>query len=126
MSRNKVVSLTLDQAEKIIIEPYITEKTFNLIEKENKLTFIVTEKATKKQIAEALVVLYESEATEVNTLRTIRGKKAVVKFMGSRGCTKPRYKVGPCVILITSESSYSVHGRFKSGIMGSECDIIGS
>jgi hypothetical protein len=29
MSRNKVVSLTLDQAEKIIIEPYITEKTFN-------------------------------------------------------------------------------------------------
>ncbi|MGB6627509.1 MAG: 50S ribosomal protein L23 [Nitrososphaeraceae archaeon] len=94
MSRNKVVSLTLDQAEKIIIEPYITEKTFNLIEMDNKLTFIVTEKATKKQIAEALLVLYESEATEVNTLRTIRGKKAVVKFMAAEGARDLATRLG--------------------------------
>ena len=64
-----------------------------MIEKENKLTFIVTEKATKKQIAEAILVLYESEATGVNMLRTIR-VKSVVKFMTSRRCTRPRYKLG--------------------------------
>src|SRR5690348_18496675 len=85
MSADKVGSLTLHQAENIIIEPYITEKTFNLIEKENKLTFVVAEKATKKRIAEALLLLYESEAKEVNTLRTIRGKKSVVKFMAEEG-----------------------------------------
>ncbi|MGZ8890756.1 MAG: 50S ribosomal protein L23 [Nitrososphaeraceae archaeon] len=34
----------------MIIEPYITEKSFNLIEKEKKLTFIVDEQADKKSI----------------------------------------------------------------------------
>ena len=36
----------------IIKHPYITEKTFNMIERENKLTFIVDEHATKKDILE--------------------------------------------------------------------------
>ena len=94
MSADKVGSLTLHQAENIIIEPYITEKTFNLIEKENKLTFVVAEKATKKQIAEALLLLYESEAKEVNTLRTIRGKKSVVKFMAAEGARDLATKLG--------------------------------
>lgn len=94
MSAEKVGSLTLNQAENIIFEPYITEKTFNLIEKENKLTFIVAEKATKKQIAEALLLLYESEAKEVNTLRTIRGKKSVVKFMAVEGARDLATKLG--------------------------------
>ncbi len=94
MSADKVGSLTLHQAENIIIEPYITEKTFNLIEKENKLTFVVAEKATKKQIAEALLLLYESEAKEVNTLRTIRGKKSVVKFMAVEGAIDLATKLG--------------------------------
>jgi large subunit ribosomal protein L23 len=94
MSADKVGSLTLNQAENIIIEPYITEKTFNLIEKENKLTFVVAEKATKKQIAEALLLLYESEAKEVNTLRTIRGKKSVVKFMAVEGARDLATKLG--------------------------------
>lgn len=94
MSADKVGSLTLNQAENIIIEPYITEKTFNLIEKENKLTFVVAEKATKKQIAEALLLLYESEAKEINTLRTIRGKKSVVKFMAVEGARDLATKLG--------------------------------
>ncbi|MBD0359735.1 MAG: 50S ribosomal protein L23, partial [Nitrososphaeraceae archaeon] len=39
--------MTVEKASSIINKPYITEKTFNLIEKENKLTFIVAEKASK-------------------------------------------------------------------------------
>ena len=35
---------------KIIIKPVITEKTTRLLEKENKLTFLVHLKADKKQI----------------------------------------------------------------------------
>ena len=94
MSNNKVKSLALEQAGEIIKEPYITEKTFNLIEKENKLTFVVAEKSTKKQIAEALLVLYESKATEVNTLRTVQGKKAVVKFIAAEGARDLATKLG--------------------------------
>jgi hypothetical protein len=40
------------------------------------------------------LVLYESEATEVNTLRTIRGKKAVVKFMAAEGARDLATRLG--------------------------------
>jgi large subunit ribosomal protein L23 len=94
MSTKNNEALSLDQAEKVIIKPYITEKTFNLIEKENKLTFVVAEKSTKKQIVDALLVLYESKATEVNTLRTVQGKKAVVKFIAAEGARDLATKLG--------------------------------
>jgi len=77
---NKNIKITLDIASKIIIQPYITEKTFNIIEKENKLSFIVHSKANKKQIIESMKVIYDSEVMEVNTFNTIRGKKAIMKF----------------------------------------------
>lgn len=78
-------SMTSKQAATTIIAPYVTEKTFNQIEKENKLAFIVTEKATKKQIIDAINILYEADIDEVNTTRTIRGKKAFVKFKAPEG-----------------------------------------
>jgi len=69
-----------DNEKPIIIEPNMTEKSFNLIEKEKKLTFIVDEMANKKSIKEELHNLYEAEIVEVNTARTIDGKKAFAKF----------------------------------------------
>ena len=45
---NKNIKINADIASKIIIQPYVTEKTFNIIEKENKLSFIVHSKAKKK------------------------------------------------------------------------------
>lgn len=82
---NEKISMTSKQAATTIIAPYVTEKTFNQIEKENKLAFIVTEKATKKQIIDAINILYEADIDEVNTTRTIRGKKAFVKFKAPEG-----------------------------------------
>jgi large subunit ribosomal protein L23 len=78
-------TMTSNQAANLIMAPYVTEKTFNQIERENKLAFIVAEKATKKQIVEAILILYEAEIQEVNTTRTIRGKKAFVKFKAPEG-----------------------------------------
>jgi large subunit ribosomal protein L23 len=78
-------TMTSEQAANLIMAPYVTEKTFNQIEKENKLAFIVAEKATKKQIINAILILYEAEIAEVNTTRTIRGKKAFVKFKAPDG-----------------------------------------
>src|SRR5215211_1876583 len=75
-------NMTSEQAATMILAPYVTEKTFNQIEKENKLAFIVTEKATKKQIIEAINMLYEADIEEVNTTRTIRGKKAGFSIEG--------------------------------------------
>jgi large subunit ribosomal protein L23 len=77
--------MSAEQAGTLIMAPYVTEKTFNQIERENKLAFIVAEKATKKQIIEAIHILYEANIAEVNTTRTIRGKKAFVKFKAPEG-----------------------------------------
>ena len=77
--------LSIEDARSVLIQPYITEKTFNMIEKENKLVFIVRERSTKQLIRETMSVLYDVEVIDINTLRTIRGKKAAVKFSDPNG-----------------------------------------
>jgi large subunit ribosomal protein L23 len=77
--------LSVEDARSVIIQPYITEKTFNMIEKENKLVFIVKEKCTKSQIKEAMTVLYDVDVEDINTVRTIRGKKAAMRFHDPNG-----------------------------------------
>lgn len=86
--------MSAEQATNIIIAPYVTEKTFNQIEKENKLSFMVAEHASKGQIIEAIRILYETEAAEVNTARTIRGKKAFVRFVAPEGARELATKLG--------------------------------
>jgi large subunit ribosomal protein L23 len=91
---NKNIKINTENASKILIEPYVTEKTFNIIEKENKLSFIVHSKATKKQIIESMKVIYESDISEVNTFNTIRGKKAIMKFRNTDGARQLATNLG--------------------------------
>ncbi len=70
----------------VIIRPDITEKSMGMIEKENKLIFIVSRNANKKIIKRAVEKLYEVKVESVNTLITPKGeKKAFVKL-------SPEYK----------------------------------
>jgi large subunit ribosomal protein L23 len=87
MSENVPIKdqLSIEAARSILIQPYITEKTFNMIEKENKLIFIVRERSTKQLIREAMSVLYDADVMDINTSRTVRGKKAAVKFKDPNG-----------------------------------------
>ena len=88
MSNNRarpLENMSAEESRRIIIKPYITEKAFNLIEGQNMIIFIVDHQATKKQIKAALKSLYEIDAQDVNTLRSIRGKKAIVKFATPEG-----------------------------------------
>lgn len=64
----------------VVKHPYITEKTFNMIERENKLTFIVRDNSKKDDIREAMKTLYESEADKIYVSRGLHGKKAIIKF----------------------------------------------
>ena len=86
--------MSSEEATALIIAPYVSEKTFNQIEKENKLAFIVSEKAGKKEIMEAIRILYEAEDDEVNTTRTIRGKKAFAHFKSPEGARELATKLG--------------------------------
>ena len=72
--------MRVELASKIILNPYITEKTFELVETEKKICLIVEKTASKLAIKDAINTLYEQKAITVNTARTIYGKKAFVEF----------------------------------------------
>tara|TARA_B100000949_G_C14239491_1_gene432795 strand:- start:913 stop:1179 length:267 start_codon:yes stop_codon:yes gene_type:complete len=69
-----------DQASKIILRPYVTEKTFDAIEGLNRLTFLVNNNSNKHSIKLAIKTLYDVEVETVNTSNTIQGKKAFVRL----------------------------------------------
>ena len=65
----------------IIKEPLVTENTFDLIEDQNKLVFIVERRANKYQIRDAIEKLYNVKVVQINTLISTSGKKkAFVKL----------------------------------------------
>jgi large subunit ribosomal protein L23 len=86
--------LRLEDAQKIIFRPYITERTFDQIARENKICFIVDDKASKTQIANSIEALYEVKVRTVNTMRSIKGKKAFVRLVPDDSATDLATKLG--------------------------------
>ncbi|MFO7796001.1 MAG: 50S ribosomal protein L23 [Promethearchaeati archaeon] len=71
----------MERFYKIIKRPLITEKTFDLIERENKLVLIVDKLSNKSQIKRAIEKIYNVKVLKVNTLITPKGqKKAFIKL----------------------------------------------
>jgi LSU ribosomal protein L23P len=78
--------------DEVILAVVRTQKAVSLIEKENKLTFIVRLEATKEDVKRAVEKLYGVKVEKVNTLITPRGeKKAYVKL-------KPEYKASELAV----------------------------
>jgi large subunit ribosomal protein L23 len=86
--------MNIDQAMRIIVKPYITEKTFAMVENESKICFIVERSAKKPEIAEAVKTLYNEKVIKVNTARTIYGKKAIVQFQSTDKARDLATKIG--------------------------------
>ena len=77
---------------KVLLYPYVTEKTVSMIEKENKIVFIVDRKADKRKIKEAFEKLFEVKVDKVNVLITKDGKKkAFIKL-------NPKYKAADVAV----------------------------
>ena len=51
----------------IILHPFVTEKTMNLMEKNNALEFVVRRNASKQTIKKAVEELFEVKLANVNT-----------------------------------------------------------
>lgn len=64
----------------IILHPFVTEKTMNLMEKNNALEFVVRRNASKKTIKKAVEGLFEVKLANVNTKITKNGKHAIITF----------------------------------------------
>ena len=69
------------ELKNVLLYPFISEKAVNLIEKENKITFIVNDRATKQDIKKAVEEKFKVKVVKVNVVRTMKGqKKALVKL----------------------------------------------
>ncbi|MEM3769936.1 MAG: 50S ribosomal protein L23 [Candidatus Bathyarchaeia archaeon] len=65
----------------VILYPLMTESASLMVERENKLVFIVDLKATKEDVKRAVEELYEVKVEKVNVIVTPKGqKKAFVKL----------------------------------------------
>ena len=86
--------MKVSQATKIIINPHITEKTFELVETQKRICFIVEKTASKTAIKEAIKTLFEENPINVNTARTIVGKKAFIEFESIETARNLATKIG--------------------------------
>ncbi|AGO61116.1 50S ribosomal protein L23 [Ferroplasma acidiphilum] len=63
-----------------VISPVVTEKTTLMMEKENKLTFIVDRRGRKKDIKKEIEERFDVKVIGLNILITKKGKKAIAKL----------------------------------------------
>ena len=67
--------------QKVIKYPLSTEKAVRIMEKENKLLFVVDMKSKKDEIKNAVEKIFDVKVSQVNTLITHKGeKRAYVKL----------------------------------------------
>ncbi len=77
---------------KILKYPHMTEKSIGLVERENKLVFIVDRRYKKNEIKQAVEEAFNVKIESINTLITRSGdKKAFVKL-------KPEYQAADIAV----------------------------
>jgi ribosomal protein uL23 len=73
--------MKMKEPHAVIVQPVMSESAFGMLEKENKLTFIVRRTANKHSIKWAVQKLYEVSVVKVNTVILPDGrKKAFVRL----------------------------------------------
>jgi len=79
----------------VILYPLMTESASLMVEKENKLVFMVNLKAAKIDVKRAVEELYEVEVEKVNVLISPKGeKKAFVKLHPDYNAADVAIKLG--------------------------------
>ncbi len=83
-----------EDALEVVFRPYVTEKTFDLLERQNKIVFLVAVKASKQKIKQAIETLYDVKVQTVNTTISLIGKKAYVRFAPENPASDLASKLG--------------------------------
>lgn len=79
----------------ILLYPLLTEKAIEKIEKENKIIFVVSRKANKKQIKWATEKVFNVKVVKVNTIIDRKGrKKAWIKLSKEYSASDIATKLG--------------------------------
>jgi len=72
----------------IIIEPVVSEKSYDLIQDYNTYTFVVDKRANKTEIKQAIAEIFDVRVTRVNTINRKGKTKRTGWKMGKRSDTK--------------------------------------
>ncbi len=65
---------------RVILHPYVTEKSMDEMERMNKLEFAVDQRATRAEVKAAIEDLYQCKVAKVNVKIVRTGKIATVRF----------------------------------------------
>ena len=72
----------------VILEPVVSEKTYDLIERTNTYTFLVDPRSNKEEIRDAISSIFEVDVLRVNTINRKGKRKRTGYVMGKRSDTK--------------------------------------
>ncbi len=65
----------------VIYYPLVTEKAVNMIDSENKITFVVSDKANKNNVKSVVEKTYNVKVKGINIIRDRKGrKKAIIRL----------------------------------------------
>jgi len=78
----------------VLLNPYVTEKSSNLMDLQNKLEFIVHKNASKKDIKDAFEKLYKAKVVKVNTFIAKDGKHAIIKLAKGESAEEIGMRIG--------------------------------
>jgi large subunit ribosomal protein L23 len=79
----------------VLVYPHLAEKSMNMVEFENKLTFIVRRNATKEDIRKAIENLFDVKVVKVQTEITPDGvKKAYAKLSAESQASEIASRLG--------------------------------
>ncbi|HSM00815.1 MAG TPA: 50S ribosomal protein L23 [Acidimicrobiia bacterium] len=72
----------------VIIEPIVSEKSYDLIEDDNTYTFLVDRRTTKTEIREAVESIFDVRVVRVNTMNRKGKRKRTGWVYGTRSSSK--------------------------------------
>jgi large subunit ribosomal protein L23 len=80
---------------KILKYPHMTEKSISVVEKENKIVFIVDRRFDKEDIKKAFEEVFKVKVDKINTMITREGKKkAFIKLEKEYSAADVAVKLG--------------------------------
>ena len=80
--------------DEVLLKPYVTEKTMDLLERHNSIVFIVRKDATKPNIKRAFERMFGVVVEDVRTKNTKNGKQAIIKLAKGYSAEEVGMRIG--------------------------------
>jgi large subunit ribosomal protein L23 len=72
----------------VVLEPVVSEKSYDLIQDYNTYTFVVDKRSNKTEIKQAVAEIFDVKVTRVNTINRKGKRKRTGWVMGKRADVK--------------------------------------